>query len=107
MSDDFWVIQWRDPSADCAPITETAESAEEVVEILRRLLEVPQRAGTFQELFRGAPPVALLSHVRGVVEFGSRAGTLVLTRTRVTRQPVSINAPRNGKSEHSSKFNHE
>src|SRR5690242_16969553 len=96
MSDDFWVIQWHDPSSDItAPITETAQSAEEAVEVLRRLLDGTGRGVTFEELFRGAAPAVLLRHVRGVVEYGSRTGTLTITRTRSVKTPVP--APRNGK----------
>jgi hypothetical protein len=89
MSDDFWVIQWHDHEAGAnGTVTETAESPEEVVEVLRRLLSGPAHGGTFEELFRGAPPELLLRHVRGVVEYGARAGTLILTRTRSRYSPL-------------------
>jgi hypothetical protein len=88
MSLDFWVVEWHDRSGQ--DMIETAQTAEQAIEALRRLIGHQTLAGSeghggpapsaFDELFRGGSPVTLLRHARDVVQHECTNGRFVIRR---------------------------
>ena len=97
---DFWIIEWHDNFGN--DVTETADTPEEAVEVLRRFLATECFAATsdssgsapsaFDELFQGAAPAVLLRHVRTVVGHECMNGRFVIRRVRSSGVTVPVAA---------------
>ena len=73
-----WHIVWRD-GVVCQDAAETAETAEQALGVLRRLLGGPRRH-IYEALFAWPRPEVLLRHIRDTVVYECRQGTLIIER---------------------------